>query len=167
MEITKTRKLKVLTLFVAVLFSLISFGQKEGTYLTPDDPLCTNWEFIDDAGNAPILAGVKQNFISIVSGLTRSSMGYSKWKNNVGFECPTYFNLSRDENYFYFQLLDEPCNENLSEEDKFFKVEYNIGMVKKVNTIEINGSKHEIEEMKTILTLTIDGENYHFTIVEE
>ena len=167
MEIIKTRNLKILTLLVAVLFSLSSFAQREETHLlSPDDPICANWEFIDDAGNAPILAGAKQSFISIKAGLTRSSMGTRNLSNSA-LICPTYFNLSKDDNHFYFQILDESCNDNLSEEDKFITVEYNLGKVKKVNTIEINGSKHEIEEMKTILTLTIDGVNYHYAIVEQ
>ena len=148
-----------------MFFSLISLAQKEGTSLTFDDPLCKTWELIDENEKAPIIAGIQQKFISLTADTKEHSFLARGKSSSDEFECLTLFSVSRDEKYLYLQIL-VPCDKNLPLDAMNVKVEYNLGTVKKVNTIEINGSKLEIEEMKSILTLTIDGENYHYGIIE-
>ena len=136
------------------------YGQKNGTYLTADDPLVKHWQFMGEPEDAAPIAGKKQFAISLLQGELPSLMT-SKYEG----ECLTTCKISKDDKSIYLAIT-EACEPSISEAEKYIKIGYSIGGVKSIRTIEINGNTTSIEEMKPVLTLVIDGTTYHYQQIE-
>jgi hypothetical protein len=125
--------MKLLYGILILLNAQFIHAQKEGTYLSINDPVCTLWELIkkDENEKGAPLAGINQQFFFLVSdGSPISMMAPYEIEGGLGPGCPTFFTVSKDDHYFYIELVEnrEPCVTDLGKEQKFFKVEYTLTM---------------------------------------
>jgi len=144
-----------------LLGTSLLYAQKDGTYLTKDDALVNQWRFMGEPEDAAPIAGKKQFYFSPTHGEELTSV--IVLKNDS--KCSTKCTISKDAKFIYLAII-EACDLSLSKDEKHIKIAYSLGGVKSIRTLEINGKTTSIEEMKSILTLVIDGTTYHYQPIE-
>lgn len=135
--------MKTINLILLLLISIYGFSQKDGKYLTEDDPVNNLWEYDGEEyeEGAP-MAGMGQRFFFLLAGGSGDCM-MAPFEMDGGFACPNHFKVSKDSKYLYIDLLDT-CQVDYPEDERYFKVEY------------------ELDEKNMVLYLIVDGEKYRY-----
>ncbi len=119
---------KSFLILMALFFGLSTFAQKDGKYLVSDDPVCELWEFEGDEEKeegAPIIDEMAMQYFFLVTKDSRLSMMSPFYMEDMGFACPTYFEVAKDKKFLYLDIKDA-CRLDLPEEEKYVKLRYEL-----------------------------------------
>jgi hypothetical protein len=134
---------------IAFIFSLLIsssiIAQKDGAYLTSESPVNQLWEHVDGEGGAEIADMDQQFFFLIPDGSSESMMAPFEM-DGMGFACPTNFVISLDDTYLYLEIVGEPCEVDLPEEERYIKIQYEMSTDGKILMLIVDGKKTKYQE---------------------
>ena len=136
--------MKHFTLLALLFVATTAFSQKDGKYLADDDPVNNLWEYVGDnhEDSAPLM-GMGQQFFFLIGGGSENSLMAPFEMEGMGFACPTKFIASSDAKYIYVDIVGEPCEVDLPENERYFKVAYSINTAGTVLTLIVDGKKYD------------------------
>ncbi|MDX2359802.1 MAG: hypothetical protein QNK23_03270 [Crocinitomicaceae bacterium] len=133
----------------SILISSCAIAQNEPKPVEDYDPICKFWQLNDpDSTQGIPIAGFNQRYIFLTGEPFLANLMTPSNIEGTNTKCETFFNLMKDTEFLYFEIIGRPCLSELTEEEREFKVRYKLTMKNSELDLTLDGTTYTYRQYR-------------------